>query len=83
MSELAHERERLYRLVDEFIDNYSDDALDDCRIEVAIMCAALHFDTDDGEMEAVVYAAETRRRYVQIGVLDQALHKARATADPE
>lgn len=77
MASLDHERARLYRLVDELLDTYSDELEDDARIETAAVIAIEYYEDDGGEREAVIAAFETKRRYAQLGLLETAKQTVR------
>jgi len=86
---IEHERERLHRLVDEFIDagnsNFGDTDDDDetvfanPRINTAAIVVIYNWDDEDGDTHEIpaIYA-ETRNVYSQVGLLDVTLTSLRS-----
>jgi len=69
VADLNHERDRLYRAVDSFIESCNKGDYDEIRIDtfgVVAICTWMH---DETEVEAPLQWFESRRQHVQIGVL--------------
>lgn len=79
MSDLSHERDRLIKAVDEFLESIKETDYDDMRIDTFGIVAVCTFNNDDGEeSEAPFQWFEARRHHVQIGVLKTCLLEVEA-----
>jgi hypothetical protein len=69
MSDLAHERDRLHALVDQWIADREQDDVTDARVDQAALVALVAGDDEDGdEIEGVLVAWTTTRPHVQVGI---------------
>lgn len=73
MSDLSHERGRLYALVDTWIADREEDNLEDARIDQAVIVAVVSGSEEDGERDGVRARWETSRVYVQLGIVHNLL----------
>jgi len=78
VADLNHERDRLYRAVDSFIESCNKSDYDEIRIDTFGVVAIGTWMHEEDEVEAPFQWFESRRQHVQIGVLRTCLMEMEA-----